>query len=235
LECARIFHLPARFSWRLTPLRGLPSFRLRMKPVFTLLAMSTLAFAADDGWQPLFNGKDLDGWKANEKPETFSVKDGILIVRGDRSHLFYNGKVNGADFKNFELRLEILTKPNSNSGVYIHTAFQPDGWPGKGYEIQVNNTYAKDPKKTAGVYAVKDNLTAPAKDDQWFTMEIKVQGKSITTKVDGKVITEFTEPENWEPPKNFAGRKLSGGTIAIQGHDPGSEVQYRKIEIKPLP
>jgi hypothetical protein len=206
-----------------------------MKLLLSLLAMTSLASAADEGWQPLFNGKDLDGWKVNEKPETFSVKDGILVVRGDRSHLFYAGKVNGAEFKNFELRLEILTKPNSNSGVYIHTGFQPDGWPGKGYEIQVNNTYAKDPKKTAGVYAIKDNFTAPAKDDEWFTMEIKVQGKQIVTKVNGKVITDFAEPEGWEPPKNFPGRKLSSGTIAIQGHDPGSEVQYRKIEIKPLP
>ena len=205
-----------------------------MKTLLALCALTTVAFA-QEGWKPLFNGKDLDGWKANEKPETFAVKDGVLVVKGDRSHLFYVGKDGKADFKNFELRLEILTKPNSNSGVYIHTAFQPDGWPAKGYEIQVNNTYAKDPKKTAGVYGIKDNMTAPAKDDEWFTMHITVKDRSITTKVNDKVISEWTEPEGWEPPKNFAGRKLSGGTIALQGHDPGSEVHYRKIEIKPLP
>jgi hypothetical protein len=205
-----------------------------MKTLLSLLALTTFATAADE-WQPLFNGKDLDGWKANEKPETFSVKDGKLVVKGDRSHLFYVGKVNNGEFKNFELRLEILTKPNSNSGVYIHTKFQPDGWPGKGYEIQVNNSYAKDPKKTAGVYGIKDNLEAPAKDDEWFTMYIKVEGNKITTKVNDKVISEWAEPDGWEPPKNFAGRKLSSGTIALQGHDPGSEVHYRKIEIKPLP
>jgi hypothetical protein len=207
-----------------------------MKTLLALCALTTFAFA-EEGWKPLFNGKDLEGWKANEKPETFAVKDGVLVVRGDRSHLFYVGKDGQAAFKNFELRLEIQTKPNSNSGVYIHTAFQPDGWPSKGYEIQVNNTYAKDPKKTAGVYGIKDNMTAPVGDNEWFTMHITVKDRSIITKVNDKVISEWTEPEGWEPPKNFAGRKLNpaGGTIAIQGHDPGSEVHYRKIEIKALP
>lgn len=206
-----------------------------MKSLLALCALTTFSLAAD-GWQPLFNGKDLEGWKPNEKPETFTVKDGELIVKGDRSHLFYVGKVNDGKFKNFELKLEILTKPGANSGVYIHTEVQPDGWPGKGYEIQVNNTH-KDPKKTAGVYGIKDNFEAPAKDDEWFTMVITVKDNSIVTKVNDKVISEWTEPAGWEPPKNFAGRKLNpaGGTIAIQGHDPGSEVHYRKIEIKPLP
>ncbi len=205
-----------------------------MKVLLSLLSLGTFALAADDGWQQLFNGKDLNDWKASEKPGTFSVADGELIVKGPRSHLFYVGKVNGGEFKNFLLRVEVMAKHGANSGVYIHTAYQPEGWPAKGYEIQVNNTHT-DPKKTAGVYAIKDNFEAPAKDDEWFTMEIKVQGKEIETKVNGKVIVDFTEPENWVPPKSFEGRKLSSGTVAIQGHDPGSEVHYRKIEIKPLP
>ncbi len=193
------------------------------------------AFAADkDGWFALFDGKSLDGWKSNDKPGTFAVKDGILIVHGERSHLFYDGPVQNHDFKNFELRAEILTKPGANSGVYFHTQFQDTGWPSKGYEIQVNNTH-KDPKKTAGVYAVQDNFTAPAKDDEWFTMEIKVEGKHIVTKVNGKVVSDFTQPADWMPPKGMPGRMIDHGTIAIQGHDPGSEVHYRKIEIKPLP
>ncbi len=209
-------------------------------PTYTLFAgvvasaLLACGASAAEGWQPLFNGKNLDGWKVNESPSTFSVKDGQIVVKGDRAHMFYVGPVNGAKFTDFELRLEIMTKPGANSGVYIHTAFQPDGWPSKGYEIQVNNTHT-DPKKTAGVYGIKDNLEAPAKDDEWFTMLITVKGNSIVTKVNDKVISEWTEPEGWAPPKNFAGRKLSSGTVAIQGHDPGSEIHYRKIEIKPLP
>ena len=195
-------------------------------------ALLALSASAADGWQPLFNGKNLDGWKVNESPSTFSVKDGLLIVKGDRSHMFYTGPVNDAKFTNFELRLEIMTKPGANSGVYIHTAFQDSGWPSKGYEIQVNNSHT-DPKRTAGVYGIKDNYTAPAKDNEWFTMEIKVEGKRIITKVDGKVISDYTEEENVKRGKDFPGRTLSNGTFAIQGHDPKSEVHYRKIEVKP--
>ena len=70
---------------------------------------------------------------------------------------------------------------------------------------------------------------------QLVTEVVPVKGSSIVTKVNDQVISEWTEPEGWMPPANFAGRKLSSGTVAIQGHDPGSEVHYRKIEIKPLP
>lgn len=201
-----------------------------------LSLLATTSLLAADGWTPLFDGKTLDGWKISDKPGTFSVQDGELVVKGDRSHLFYVGPVNGATFKNFEFKAQVKTKPGANSGIYIHTKFQETGWPDAGYEIQVNNTH-KDPKKTAGLYAVKDNFEAPAKDDEWFTISIKVEGKHIITKVNDKVITDWTEPEGWVPPEKMPGRKLnsSGGTIAIQGHDPGSEVHYKNIEIKPLP
>jgi hypothetical protein len=199
------------------------------------VTLGTTAFAADkDGWVPLFDGKSLDGWKASENPGTFTVKNGELVVKGERSHLFYTGPVNKADFKNFELKLEIMTKPGANSGVYFHTEFQESGWPSKGYEIQVNNTH-KDPKKTAGVYGIQDNYTAPAKDDEWFTMEIRVEGRRIVTRVNGKVISDYTEDAGAQRPANFKGRLIDHGTFAIQGHDPGSEVRYKSILVKPLP
>lgn len=198
------------------------------------LALPIMAAESKDGWIPLFDGKSLEGWKANENPQTFSVQDGKLIVKGDRSHLFYVGPVQNANFKNFELKAEVMTKPNANSGIYFHTELQPTGWPAKGYEIQVNNTH-KDPKKTAGVYGIKDNFEAPAKDGEWFTIYIKVDGKRIVTKVNDKLVSDYTEEESPTRSKEFAGRLLSSGTFAIQGHDPESEVHYRKIEVKPLP
>lgn len=208
-----------------------------MKRLFLLavLACAGSLFAADDaGFTQLFDGKSLEGWKASDEPGTFSVADGELIVKGPRSHLFYDGPVNGHDFKNFELRAEIMTKPGANSGVYFHTEFQPTGWPAKGYEVQVNNTH-KDPKKTAGLYNVQDNYEAPAKDDEWFTMTIRVEGKHIVTKVNDKVISDYTEEENPVRKPDQQQRLVSHGTFAIQGHDPGSEVHYRKIEVKVLP
>ena len=208
---------------------------MKLLSLLPALLLPISAFAADDsGFIPLFNGKNLDGWKVNEKPDTFAVKDGVLVVNGPRAHLFYDGEVKNHDFTNFHLRVELKTHENSNSGVYFHTEFQESGWPNKGFETQVNNTHG-DPKKTAGLYNVKDNFTAPAEDGKWFVMEVIVEGKHIVTKVDGKVITDFTEPTPAEPPKGNPGRVLDHGTFAIQGHDPVSKVEYRKIEVKPLP
>jgi hypothetical protein len=190
--------------------------------------------AAESGWIPLFNGKNLDGWKANENPATFSVRDGVLVVKGERSHLFYVGPVQGANFRNFELKAEIRTKPGANSGVYFHTQFQESGWPAKGYEIQVNNTH-RDPKKTAGIYGIRDNYEAPARDDEWFTLRIRVEGKRIQTWVNDRPVADYTEEPNAERKGQFVGRLLGSGTFAIQGHDPLSEVHYRSIAVKPLP
>jgi hypothetical protein len=65
----------------------------------------------------------------------------------------------------------------------------------------------------------------------WFTYEIIVEGKHIVTKIDGKVITDYTEPADLNRPE----RQLSSGTFALQIHDPGSKVQYRNIQVKVLP
>lgn len=203
--------------------------------LLALLACGLPLGAADEkGWESLFDGKSLEGWKASDQPGTFSVVNGELVVKGPRSHLFYEGAVNGHDFKNFELEAEVMTKPGSNSGVYFHTEFQPTGWPSKGYEVQVNNTH-KDPKKTGGLYNVQDNFEAPAKDDEWFTLYIKVDGKRVITKVNDKVISDYTEEPNPVRKADQKQRLISHGTFAIQGHDPASVVHFRKIRVKPLP
>jgi hypothetical protein len=190
---------------------------------------------AGNGWISLFNGKDLSGWKASEHSNSFRVVDGELVINGPRSHLFYAGPVGGADFTNFEWKCEVMTKPSSNSGMYFHTEYQEDGWPAKGYEVQLNNSHA-DPKRTGGLYAVADVMNdSPVKDGEWFTQQVTVQGKHIVVSVNGKVTTDYTEPDNVHREPDFAGRKLSHGTVAFQAHDPGSEVHVRKIIVKPLP
>jgi len=201
-----------------------------------LAAFALSAFAADsnDGWISLFDGKSLDGWKASDKPGTFSVENGEIVIHGERSHLFYLGDVKGHDFKNFEVKADVMARHGSNSGFYFHTAWQETGWPDKGFEVQVNNTH-KDPKKTAGLYDIVDNFEAPAKDDEWFTLTIKVEGKHVITKVNDKVIVDYTEPDDFQPKPNHVGRKIDHGTFALQGHDPGSEVHFKNIFVKPLP
>lgn len=228
--------------------------------ICTLLALASLAAAsalkAEDGWITMFNGKDLAGWKSNEEvPGVFTVENGELKVSGGRAHLFYVGPDGAAKFKNFELKAKVKTTPGSNSGLYFATQYQEKGWPDLGYECQVNSTHT-DPKKTGSLYGVINILAlqpgqkepeggkhikvdaAPSTDGEWFDYNIKVEGKHITLKVNGKTTVEFTEPEGWDPSKelkNMPGRKLSEGTIAIQGHDPKSTTFYKELSIKPLP
>ena len=189
-----------------------------------------------DGFYSLFDGKTLDGWKVGKNANSFKVEDGLLCANGNVAHLFYDGPVANHDFKNFHFKAEVRTEQNSNSGIYFHTTFQEASWPKKGFECQVNNTYTKDRKKTGGLYGVKDVMdTAPVGDKEWFQYEIIVEGNRVQIKINGKTTADWTQPEGFGPPKGTDGRKLDRGTIALQGHDPGSKVCYRNIMIKPLP
>jgi len=199
-----------------------------------LLVACTTLRAADKDWTSLFNGKDLTGWKVNENAETFSVKNGAIVAHGPRSHCFYVGDFHNHIFKDFELKVDIMTLPGANGGVYIQTEYQDQSWPEKGFEVQVNNTYVGDPRRTASLYEVKDNGAEVAKDNQWFTEDIVAKGDTITIKVDGKLVAQWTQPANWAGTKDFPGRRIGPGTIALQGHDPGSTVYYKNIRIKLL-
>ena len=64
--------------------------------------------------------------------------------------------MNNAKFKNFEFKAKVMTKKNANSGIYFATEYQKDGWPSKGYECQVNNSFMKDARSTGSLYAIKD-------------------------------------------------------------------------------
>ena len=206
---------------------------------FALACSSTHKTASNsssnnDGWISLFDGKSFDGWKASEKPGTFSVQDGSIVVAGPRSHLYYMGPVMNHDFKNFEFKTKVMTKPGSNSGVYFHTAYQETGFPDKGFEVQVNNSHT-DWKRTAGLYDIVDTRDVNVGDNEWFTLYINVQGKHVITKINDKTVVDYTEPEGAVAPKNHPGRLISSGTFALQGHDPKSIVFYKDIMVKPLP
>lgn len=209
--------------------------------LFAALAVGLANIRAADerAWTPMFNGKDLAGWKSNEETAgVFTVADGTLKVSGGRAHLFYAGADGRAEFKNFEFKAKVMTTQGANSGIYIHTAFQEKGWPSKGYECQVN-TSQSDPKKTGGLYAVQDVMNiAPSKDGEWCDYYIKVDGRHITIQINGKTTVDWNEPADWDPAKtlkDMPGRKLSAGTFALQGHDPKSTVFYKDIFVRQLP
>lgn len=214
-----------------------------MKKLITFFACAMLLLACagtkstkqKDGWVNIFDGKTFNGWKmTTDNPATFKIEDGAIVVNGPRAHIFYDGALQNHDFKNFEFKAKVMTFPGSNSGMFIHTTYQADGWPAKGYEIQVNQTHT-DWRKTGSVYAVQDVKEVFVKDNEWYTEHIIVQGKKVTIKINDKVINEYTEPDNVERKGGDVQKKLSSGTVALQGHDPKSKVLYKDIMIKPLP
>lgn len=200
----------------------------------TLALSSAQKNEKDTKWHPIFNGNNLDGWKVGENASTFSVADGAIKVAGPRAHLFYQGEVENHDFKNFEFKATVMTKPGANSGIYIHTEYQEGGFPSQGYEVQVNNSQ-KDWKRTGSLYGIVDIRETYVKDNEWYTEYIKVEGKRIIVKINDTVVVDYTEPENPERGDGEKNRLLGSGTFALQGHDPGSVVFYKDIRVKPLP
>lgn len=188
----------------------------------------------DKDWIPLFNGKNLDGWKVGENADTFTVSDGSIKVAGPMAHLYYQGDVKNHDFKNFEFKATVMTKPSANSGIYIHTEYQDGGWPSQGYEVQVNNSQ-KDWKRTGSLYNIVDIRETYTGDDEWYTEYIKVEGNRIIVKINDIVVVDYTEPENPKRRDGEKNRVLDSGTFALQGHDPGSVVFYKDIMVRPLP
>jgi len=203
-----------------------------------LLATATAGFAQGD-WIQLFNGKDFTGWKVGGDQSSFTVKDGAFVAHGPVAHAFYDGPVKNHDFKNFELMVDVKAEPNSNGGVYFHTIFQEKGFPKKGFEVQVNNTFVKDPIKSGSLYHVKDigeaDIKNITKDNEWFTEHIVVKGNNVVIKLNGKEVVNWTQPADWTGGREGAGRSVDHGTFALQGHDPGSIVHYKNIRVRPLP
>ena len=183
-----------------------------------LWAVTSTVVAEDekDGWKSLFDGKTFNGWKINENPDSWTVQDGMIRGKGDRSHLFTE-----EEFQDFEFKAEVMTAPGANSGMYFRVEFGP-AWP-KGYEAQVNNTH-KDPRKTGSLYAISDVKEILCEDNKWWTQHIICQGNHIIIKVNDKVVVDYVDKEN----------RFAKGRLGLQQHDPGSVVHYRNLMVKPL-
>jgi len=214
-----------------------------MKQISTIFLLAGISFliscqpkTINSDWQTIFNGENLDGWKkTTENSESITVEDGMIKCSGERSHLFYEGS-----FKNFEFEAEIKTLEHSNSGIFICTKYQADGWPKKGYEIQVNNSYRgneKNPerRKTASIYNVRNIYYPVAADNEWFKMRIKVVENHVEVFVNDIKVNDYIQPENPWRWKGGESALLGKGTFALQAHDPGSTTYYRNIKVKNLP
>jgi Domain of Unknown Function (DUF1080) len=191
--------------------------------LFLLLPVS-LCLAADkpkpgkNGWVSMFDGKTLEGWKANQSPESWKVVDGAIVGDGPVSHLFWMAR----ECENCEFRAEVKLNHSGNSGMYFRTAFGP-GFP-KGYESQVENT-SPDPQKTGSLYGLSKITEQLIQDDTWWTQHIIAEGNHIVIKVNDKVVVDYIDPQN----------RFTKGYLALQQHNPGSIVQYRNLMMRPIP
>jgi hypothetical protein len=171
-----------------------------------------------DGWVSMFDGKTLDGWKANEHPESWKAADGAIVGDGPVSHLFWMTK----ECVNCEFYAEVKLNHSGNSGMYVRAAFGP-GFP-KGYEAQVENT-SPDPQKTGSLYGISKVTEQLIQDDTWWTQQVIIQGNHVIIKVNGKTVTDTTDPQS----------RYAKGYLALQQHNQGSVVQYRNLMMKTLP
>jgi hypothetical protein len=174
--------------------------------------------AAKDGWISMFDGKTLNGWKANGNPDSWKVVDGAITGDGPASHLFWMDR----ECENCEFRAEVKLNHSGNSGMYIRTAFGP-GFP-KGYEAQVENT-SPDPQKTGSLYGFSKVTEQLIPDDTWWTQDVIATGNHIVIKINGKVVTDYVDQKN----------TYTKGYLALQQHNLGSIVQFRNLMMRPLP
>ena len=171
--------------------------------------------------------KSKDGKETPSKEITlWEVKDGVIVGGGPASHIFSER----GDYENFHFRIEVKINDKGNSGQYFRTEFGP-GFP-KGYETQINATHG-DAVKSGSLYPAngidrdEKHLVRKAnhKPDEWFTQEVIANGPKVTIITNGKTEVDYTIPgDKW----------FKKGHFALQGHDPGSIMMFKKIEVKEI-
>jgi hypothetical protein len=236
-------------------------------PIALVSLLATGSLIADNpqpetGFVSLFDGKTLDGWKAGDNAEIFQVRDAMIVMECPATdhrpaHLFYVGDVHGHAFKNFDLRVDVMTYRCANSGIYFHTKFQDAGFPTNGIECQVDNTHS-DWRRTGSLWGIR-NISwgpetppennhemvtilpkPPVTDNVWYTQEVIYQDGLVTVKLDGQTMFEYQIPEAASehklPTRNTW---LPVGTFALQGHPPMpgqiSKACFKNIRVKVLP
>ncbi len=191
------------------------------------------------GTKPLFNGKDLSGWKVfagdpKRAATKFEVtKDGELSARNGPGDLQTE-----KTFDNFVLQLECKTNGKwLNSGIFfrcIADQYQ------NGYECQIQNAYnGEDRTKpidfgTGAIYRRVPARKVVSNDNEWFTLTLVADGKHFATWVNGYQTIDWTDdrPADENPRKGYRAEK---GHLSIQGHDPTTDLLFRNIRIAELP
>ncbi|MCI0684712.1 MAG: DUF1080 domain-containing protein [Gemmataceae bacterium] len=172
------------------------------------------------GFVPLFNGKDLSGWKTvPETGEPFTVKEGVIVVAGKPAGYFYTGK----SYKNYILRFDWKFIKSGNSGLLVHIQAPHKVWP-KSVEVQGQQS---DHGRifaiggASGKFTVsKENQKKAIKIGDWNTTEVVSKDGALTSKINGIEIS--TGKGN-----------LTDGPFGFQSE--GTELHFKNIRIKALP
>lgn len=201
--------------------------------IITWISMTTPAHAGD--WQPLFNGKDLDGW-THVGPGQFVIENGVLKTDGGMGLLWYTRE----KFGNATIRIVYrVPQPQGagNSGVFIRIPDAPtEPWMpvNKGYEVQIDES-ADDFHRTGVLYSfTKVKAKPPARE--WNTMEITLDGDRTVVAVNGVTVTDFREgdpiPEKVKQYEPDRGRRANEGYIGLQNHGEKDVVLFREISVR---
>jgi WD40 repeat protein/serine/threonine protein kinase len=184
---------------------------------------------------PLFNGKNLAGWKRDPKqPGNWYVQNRVLVGNGPSiSHLYTERD----DFTDFHLRIEARFNIGGSGGVYFRSPFgarlpaDDPKWP-DGYEATINDAEVVL-KSTGALYTGVGNgvsiadfgIVTRVPPELWFTLEVIADGDALAILVNGTRTAYHVDRRK---------ERFSSGHIAVQRHGPETMIEFRKIEIKEL-
>lgn len=186
------------------------------------------------GLKSIFNGKDLAGWKVfPDKASKFSVTpEGWLNVKNGNGQL--ESELQVADFV---LQTEVFS-----NGVFLNSGIFFRNIPGEfwqGYESQIQNGHFGDRTKpidfgTGAFYRRQKARKVVSDDFKWFHKTLIVAGDHMATWINGYQVSDWTDTR--EPNDNARnGKRLAAGTLAIQGHDPKTDLSFRNIKLGEMP
>lgn len=212
-------------------------------PLVALLGLFSMVGTAEEdvprGFEPLFNGKDLTGWKAyGGKREVWGADKGLLFAKGAGGGWLLTER----QFSDFELRLEYRwEKDGGNSGVAVRAPLVADvSW--KGIEIQliddahyeqVHNYKLKPTQHTGSIYGVVPPSKLPGKGPgDWNKMRILAKGRKIMVELNGQTVIDANLDDYKDRIKEHPGLLRDKGHLGVQSHD--GRVEFRNLYVKPL-
>jgi len=198
--------------------------------------------------EPLFNGKDLTGWKLYDagraravdpkkkdvpvKSQYTVTKEGWLNVKNGPGDLQTEGQ-----WADFVVQLECISNgKHLNSGLFFRAI--PDLYQ-EGYEAQIRNEWMGDDRTkpvdfgTGAIYRRQPARKVVSTDGEWFTMTVAAHGRHLATWVNGYQVTDWTDDRK-EADNGRNGFKKGKGALSIQGHDPTTDLSFRNIRIQSL-